>query len=243
MRALVMAAGLGTRLRPLTNILPKPLVPVGGRPMVEFVLEALARNGVTDAVINVHYLPEKMREFVEAWNLRGGIPRLTIQDEVREILGSGGAVALAAPWLFEDDDCALVCNSDVIAKPDLLAMGRLHRQLEKDHGVECTLAAFATEEAGVKYNGLRREGNLITGFEQAGAHDAGLWHFPGFYFLSAKAARRLPPAGTAFSIMDALWKPLVAEGKLGAATLEGYYFDLGAVEDLRAAEAALAGPR
>jgi Nucleotidyl transferase len=151
-----MAAGLGTRLRPLTDTLPKPLVPVRGRPMVEYVLEELARAGVAEAVLNVHYLPGKMREFVQAWNVRGGIPRLREQDEVREILGSGGAVALAAPWLFERDTSAIVCNSDVIASPDYQAFLRAHRRLRDAHGVECTLAVVRNPDVGVKYTGLRR---------------------------------------------------------------------------------------
>ncbi len=240
MRALVMAAGLGTRLRPLTNFVPKPLVPVRGRPMVEYVLEVLAKNGITEAVINVHYLPGAMRDFVEAWNLRGGIPSLVVQDESSEILGSGGAVAKAAPWLFEQGKTAVVCNSDVIADPDLLAILRHHEERVKGRGVECTLAAIEHAEAGVKYNGLRREGDLILGFEQKGAHDPGLWQFPGYYLLESAAVKRLPAAGNAFSIVHALWQQLAAEKRLGAFTYRGPYFDLGSVEDLRAADEALA---
>jgi len=243
LRALVMAAGLGTRLRPLTNFVPKPLVPVRGRPMVEYVLDVLAKNGVTEAVINVHYLPGAMRDFVEAWNLRGGIPSLMVQDECAEILGSGGAVAKASPWLFELSSTALVCNSDVIADPDLLAMRKHHEELVAAQGVECTLAAIEHAEAGVKYNGLRREGELILGFEQNGTHDPGLWQFPGYYLLESAAVKRLPAAGGSFSIVDALWKPLAAVKKLGAFTYRGFYFDLGSVEDLREAEVVLAKVR
>ncbi len=211
--------------------------------MLEYVLEVLARHGILEGLINVHYLPEMLCDFVEAWNLRGGIPRLSIQDERAKILGSGGAVSLAAPWLFAEDPIALVCNSDVIADPDLLAMAKHHRKLEDKFGVECTLAAVPHEEAGIKYNGLRRDGDLIRGFEQKGKHDPGLWHFPGYYFLSSSAAKRLPPAGTDFSIVPALWHSLAAEGKLGAFTYSGDYFDLGSVSDLRAAESALTTAR
>jgi NDP-sugar pyrophosphorylase family protein len=239
MRALIMAAGLGTRLRPLTNDLPKPLVPVNGRPMVEYVLEQLARAGVAEAIINVHYLPEKMREFVEAWNVRGGIPRLKIQDETSEILDSGGGLALAAPWLFAEDHTAVVCNSDVIGAPDLHAMAAAHRRLYSARGVECTLAVRRHAEAGVKYTGLRIEDELVTAFERTEIPDSSLRMFPGYYMIEMSAVPRMPPAGAIFSVVEKLWKPLAIDRKLGAWEYEGDYLDLGTVADLRAAEAAL----
>lgn len=240
MRALVMAAGLGTRLRPLTDTLPKPLVPLHGKPLVGRVLQVLERGGVAEALINIHYLPEKMRAFVDEWNRAGRVPRLIVQDESAEILGSGGAISLGASWLFEKEPSALVCNSDVILDPapDLRALAQKHGELAAK-GVECTLSAIAHPEAGIKYNGLRRQGDLVTGFEQEKKHDPGLWLFPGYYMLEKKAVTRLPAAGSVFSIYEVLWKRLAAERKLGAFELSGRYFDLGTVQDLKDAEAAL----
>jgi MurNAc alpha-1-phosphate uridylyltransferase len=209
--------------------------------MVEWVLEGLARSGVAEAIINVHYLPEKMAEFVEAWNVRGGIPRLRLQDESREILDSGGGLALAAPWLFEEDRTAVVCNSDVISTPDLHAMAAAHQRLYSERGVECTLAVKRHPEAGVKYTGLRVESELVAAFERTILPDPALRMFPGYYIVEMSAIRLLPKAGTAFSVVEKLWKPLVTDRKLGAWQYEGDYFDLGTVEDLRAAEAALKG--
>lgn len=232
MRAMVMAAGLGTRLRPLTNDLPKPLVPVGGKPMIEYVLASLARHGVTEALLNIHYLPEKMRSFAEAWNQAGRQPRLSLQDESGKILGSGGGVALAAPWLFAGEDCAIICNSDVLAQPDLTALLRAHRS----SGLPCTLTVMAHPDAGRKFTGLRVSGGKVVAFEKSGD---GLFHFPGFYAISREAVARMPSAGDEFSIVEKLWRPLAAEGKLGAFLYEGKYMDLGTVEDLKAAEAVL----
>jgi NDP-sugar pyrophosphorylase family protein len=232
MRAMVMAAGLGTRLRPLTNDLPKPLVPVGGKPMIEFVLASLARHGVTEALLNIHYLPEKMRAFVDAWNESGRQPRLSVQDESGKILGSGGGVALAAPWLFAQDDCAIVCNSDVLAQPDLTTLVKAHRA----SGLPCTLMVMAHPEAGKKFTGLRVEGGKVLSFEKAGS---GLFHFPGFYVISKEAVARMPAPTDEFSVVEKLWRPLAAEGKLGAFLYEGKYMDLGTVEDLKAAEGVL----
>jgi NDP-sugar pyrophosphorylase family protein len=238
MRALVMAAGLGTRLRPLTDTLPKPLVPVNGKPMVEYVLELLAAHGVEEALINVHYLPHLMVDFVNKWNGGGRKPRLSVQDESRAILGSGGAISLGAPWLFAGGEEIFVCNADVIGEPDLGALLARHRSL-RGKGVECTLAVMPHPEAGRKYTGLRVEEGLVRGFERPGQPDPQLRHFPGYYVLAKSALPRLPAAGTEYSVVEALWKPLMAEGKLGAWDYHGRYFDLGTPADLQQAEAAL----
>jgi N-acetyl-alpha-D-muramate 1-phosphate uridylyltransferase len=238
MRALVMAAGLGTRLKPLTDTLPKPLVPVLGRPMVAYVLEQLAGQGIQEAILNIHYFPEKMRAFAEEWNRRGAYPRLEIQDESSLLLDSGGSVPRAAEWLFAAGDTALICNADVLAKPDLRALGAEHARLRGAFGVECTLAVTPHPETGRKYNGLRRAADgRLTGFvDKTGTPDPSLFHFPGYYLLEKKALGRMPTAGTPFGVKEKLWVPLAAEGKLGSYVYEGYYLDLGTPADLRHAE-------
>lgn len=241
MRALVMAAGLGTRLRPLTDTLPKPLVPVLGRPMVAYVLEQLARQGISEAILNIHYFPEKMRAFVAEWNAAGKRPVLKIQDESALILDSGGSIPVAAPWLFERESTALVCNADVLADPDLRAFAAEHACLKRERGVECSLAVTPHPEVGAKYNGLARdEAGLITKFvAKTGTADPSLFHFPGYYLLEKSAVARLPQAGSVFGIKEALWQPLAAEGKLGSYLYSDYYLDLGTPADLKAAEAYL----
>lgn len=235
MRALVMAAGLGTRLKPLTDQTPKPLVPLLGRPMVTYVLDHLAAGGVAEATINIHYLPEQMRTFVAAWNDAGKLPKLFIQDETARILGSGGAAVKAAGWLFEKDDYALVCNADVLAAPDLRALEATHRRL-REQGVETTLTVMPHPEAGRKYNGLLVAGDHVTAFAKPGLPDTGLFHFPGFYIVDKKARPRFPALGEDFSVVEVLWAPMAREGKLGAYRYDGHYLDLGTVADLKAAE-------
>lgn len=87
-RALVLAAGLGQRMRPLTNSIPKPLVRLGGRPLLDHVLDRLADVGVAEAVVNVHYLPDQ----IEAHLRDRATPRITISDEREQLLDTGGAV-------------------------------------------------------------------------------------------------------------------------------------------------------
>src|SRR5437868_14840055 len=76
-KAMVLAAGLGVRMRPLTDRMPKPLVPVAGRPLLDHVLDKLAEAGVREAVVNVHYLPDQIIDHVASRML----PRVTISDE------------------------------------------------------------------------------------------------------------------------------------------------------------------
>lgn len=242
MRALVMAAGLGTRLRPLTDTLPKPLVALRGRPMVAHVLDQLARQGIEEAILNIHYFPEKMRAFVYEWNAAGRRPSLKIQDESALILDSGGSIPVAAPWLFEREGTALVCNADVLADPDLKAFAAEHARLKNEFGAECSLAITPHPEVGAKYNGLARDAaGRITGFVgKTGKADPSLFHFPGYYLLEEKALNRLPKPGAVFGIKEALWQPLAAEGKLGSYLHQGDYLDLGTPADLKAAEEYLA---
>src|SRR6476620_9655595 len=94
-KAMVLAAGFGVRMRPLTDRTPKPLVRVAGQPLLDHVLDKLAAAGVGEAVVNVHYLPDQIIDHV-AQRTR---PRVTISDERKEVLGTGGAVVKALPLL------------------------------------------------------------------------------------------------------------------------------------------------
>src|SRR5947209_20537947 len=96
-KAMVLAAGLGLRMRPLTERMPKPLVPVAGRPLLDHVLDKLADAGVREAVINVHYLPDQIIRHVAA----RPAPRVIISDERDVVLGTGGGVVKALPLLVD----------------------------------------------------------------------------------------------------------------------------------------------
>ncbi len=94
-KAMVLAAGLGLRMRPLTERMPKPLVPVAGRALLDHVLDKLGDAGVSDAIVNVHYLPDQIIDHVAARTK----PRVTISDERDQVLGTGGGVVKALPLL------------------------------------------------------------------------------------------------------------------------------------------------
>src|SRR3981189_789239 len=90
-----LAAGLGLRMRPLTDNMPKPLVRVAGQPLLDHVLDKLAAAGVNEAVVNVHYLPDQIITHTAARSR----PRVIISDERDQVLGTGGAVVKALPLL------------------------------------------------------------------------------------------------------------------------------------------------
>src|SRR3954453_7888249 len=94
-KAMVLAAGLGLRMRPLTDHMPKPLVRVAGQPLLDHVLDKLAGAGVSEAVVNVHYLPDQIIEHTASRTS----PRIIISDERDQVLGTGGAVVKALPLL------------------------------------------------------------------------------------------------------------------------------------------------
>jgi MurNAc alpha-1-phosphate uridylyltransferase len=97
-KAMVLAAGLGVRMRPLTDRMPKPLVQVAGRPLLDHVLDKLADAGVGEAVVNVHYLPDQIIDHTKARTR----PRVIISDERDRVLGTGGGVVKALPLLGPD---------------------------------------------------------------------------------------------------------------------------------------------
>ncbi|GAB5462692.1 nucleotidyltransferase family protein [Hoeflea alexandrii] len=104
--AMILAAGLGTRMRPITETLPKPLVKVAGKPLIAYGLEALRRAGVSDVVVNVHYLAELLIDWLSAWPGAD----ICISDETEELLDSGGGIVKALPMLGQEP--FLILNAD-----------------------------------------------------------------------------------------------------------------------------------
>jgi MurNAc alpha-1-phosphate uridylyltransferase len=104
--AMVFAAGLGMRMRPITETLPKPLVEVHGRTLIDYCLDRLAENGVERAIVNVHWLADR----VEAHLARRRAPKVLISDERTQLLDQGGGVKRALPLI--GDDPFLICNTD-----------------------------------------------------------------------------------------------------------------------------------
>lgn len=114
MKAMIFAAGLGTRLKPITDTLPKALVPVAGCPLIEHVCNKLKASGVSEAVVNVHHFAEQ----IEQWADGQDIMKLDISDERERLLETGGAVLHARKYL-EDSGRFLIHNVDILSNLDL----------------------------------------------------------------------------------------------------------------------------
>lgn len=121
MKAMIFAAGLGTRLKPLTDTLPKALVPVNGKPLLEHLILKMKAAGITDITINVHHFAEKILSFLEEHDHFGICIR--ISDERTELLETGGGIRHAIPLLragdAQEDTPVLIHNVDILSNLDL----------------------------------------------------------------------------------------------------------------------------
>src|SRR6187397_1951196 len=157
--AMVLAAGLGERMRPLTDRIPKPLVPVAGKPLIDHVLDRLAAAGVERAVVNVHYLADLIERHL-AGRTR---PRIAISDEREKLLNTGGGVVKALGAIGSEP--LIHVNSDTIwiegVAPNVYAGAAILRpELFKDApaGAFPLTALFNRAEESGRLHGLRLEG-------------------------------------------------------------------------------------
>jgi MurNAc alpha-1-phosphate uridylyltransferase len=125
MRAIILAAGLGTRLQPLTDKIPKALVPFKGTPLVERVIRNLADAGVDQVMVNVHHHAGQVVEFLRNLHVEG--VSIGISDETRELMDTGGALLLARDFLMEEADF-LVHNVDVYTNLNIGQLVSAHRR-------------------------------------------------------------------------------------------------------------------
>ena len=132
MKAMILAAGMGTRLRELSRNTPKCLIAVGGKPMLEYVVLRLKRLGVTGIAINLHHLKDQVEDFVRAQNNFGLDVYFSYEQE---LLGTGGGIKHAEPF-FADSPNFIVYNADVYSELDLAALWQDHLQ----HQAFATLA-------------------------------------------------------------------------------------------------------
>lgn len=140
MKAMVFAAGFGTRLKPLTNTRPKALIEVGGVTLLETTLRRLAAGGIREVIVNTHHFADQIRAFISSHSAEAfGLWRIAISEE-RDLLDTGGGL-LKASWFFDNDMPFLVHNVDVLSDVDLAAFMTAHTT----SGAMATIAVMPRE--------------------------------------------------------------------------------------------------
>jgi len=215
-KAVVLVGGEGTRLRPLTETLPKPLLPFMNRPFLDHVLDHLAAHGVNEVICSSPYLEERFRGFLEA---RTSAPAISWITETQP-LGTAGAIAGARDHL---DGTFLALNGDILADIDLAGLVKTHR----DRGATATIALTAVDDA--RPFGLvetAEDGRVEAFLEKPEARIAGHVN-AGIYVLEPHALDGVSP-GVAVSIERDTYPELIRHGEpVYGAVADGYWLDLG----------------
>jgi mannose-1-phosphate guanylyltransferase len=232
MKAVVLVGGEGTRLRPLTEGVPKPLLPLVDRPILGHLLDHLVAHGVREVIMSSPYLEETFHPFIEA---RGGEPAITWVTE-REALGTGGAIVSVLPHLGEQTFLAL--NGDILTDLDLTAMLANHRE----RSAAATIALHHVEDARAFGLVAADPTGRITEFREKPPDPVAGEVNAGTYVLEPSALRAWP-AETALSIETEIFPALIRSGAavFGFET-DAFWLDLGTPEQyLRAHVDLLAG--
>ncbi|HET7482119.1 MAG TPA: NDP-sugar synthase [Actinomycetota bacterium] len=225
MRALILAGGFGTRLRPLTYTRPKHLLPIANRPHIEHVLRSLQASGVDEAVLMTSYLADAFGDTVERAKSWGFTMHVTHEEEP---LGTAGAIKNAER--FARDDTVLVMNGDVLTDIELTELARFHR----DRGAEATILLVPVEDPsrfGVvptdddgrveRFIEKPPPGEAVTNLINAGV-----------YVFEPSILDRIP-SGEVWSTEHQLFPGLIDEGAaLYATSLPGYWRDIGTPRSL-----------
>jgi len=228
--AMVLAAGLGTRMRPLTDRMPKPLVPVAGKPLLDHVLDRLAEAGVGTAVVNVHYLADQIIRHVADRQA----PRVLISDERDTILGTGGGVVKALPLLGNAPFYHL--NSDTLwidgARPNLARLADAFDPARMD-----ILLLMAPTAGSIGYAGSGDYAMLTDGrLQRRKEHQVVPFVYAGAALISPAIFRDARAGEFALTRM---FDAAAAQDRLFGLRLDGTWMHVGTPDAIAAAERAL----
>ena len=228
--AMILAAGLGTRMRPLTDHMPKPLVPVAGKPLLDHVLDRLAEADVATAVVNVHYLPDQIIQHVKGRDK----PRVVISDERDAVLGTGGGVVRALPLLGDAPFYHL--NADTMwidgVQPNLLRLADAFDPAQMD-----ILLLMAPTADSIGYSGSGDYAMLTDGaLRKRKEHQVVPFVYAGAAIISPSIFKDAPAGEFSLTKMFDLAN---AQERLFGLRLEGLWMHVGTQEAVHAAEDAL----
>lgn len=234
--AMVLAAGLGTRMRPLTNDRPKALVEVGGRALIDHMLDRLAEVGVETAVVNVHAFADRLEAHLKARNATGVMPRLIISDERAEPLETGGGIKHALHLLPDtpfwvanidsvwiDDDGQALAAVAAAWNPDRMDVCLLTASTAESMGFHATGDLFISEAGEVRFKDPGESAPLV----YVGVH------------IAKPSVVADGPDGP-FGLLP-IWKTLTRSGRVHGVAPKGLWMHVGDPQARDQAEARLSG--
>jgi MurNAc alpha-1-phosphate uridylyltransferase len=228
--AMILAAGFGTRMRPLTDTMPKPLIAVGGKPLINHVLDRLAAVGVETAVVNVHHFADQIEQHLKPRRA----PKIVISDERDGVLGTGGGIVKALPLLGPDPFFHV--NSDTLwidgVKPNLERLAVAFQPDQMD-----ALLLLAPTATSVGYSGrgdfsMTPDGRL----RRRGEREVVPFVYAGIAILSPALFADTPSGAFA---LTRLFDRAIEQERLFGLRLEGVWMHVGTPEAIAAAEAAI----
>ncbi|HSD91446.1 MAG TPA: nucleotidyltransferase family protein [Methyloceanibacter sp.] len=227
--AMVLAAGFGERMRPLTLRMPKPLVSLAGKPLIDHVLDRLAAAGVETAIVNVHYLPEQLEAHLAA--RQGKPPEILVSDERGVLLDTGGGTKRALPLLGHGP--FFIHNADSVwsegATPALTRMLRLWNPAEMDCLLLLAPSATSIGYAARGDFSMAPDGRLT----RRGEGEVVPFAFAGVSLCDERLFKDAPNGRFSLNI---LWDKALAKGKLHGMRMDGRWMHVGTPEALAEAE-------
>jgi len=234
MKAMILAAGLGTRMRPLTNFQPKAMVEINGMPLLEVVIRRLKYYGFDDIIINVHHFADQITNFLEKKNNFG--VKITISDERDQILETGGGLKKAAN--FFNDEPFLLCNTDIICDIDL-------RKMYEHHISSKALATLAVRKRETSRYFIFDESNVLYGWLNFKTGDIKLPRnaqghfkmlaFSGIHIVNPVIFDLMNQKEGHFSIVDVYLEAAKTHKIMGFQHDDGIWMDVGKRESLEEA--------
>jgi|KBSSwiStaDraftv2_1062776.scaffolds.fasta_scaffold01573_20 Nucleoside-diphosphate-sugar pyrophosphorylase involved in lipopolysaccharide biosynthesis/translation initiation factor 2B, gamma/epsilon subunits (eIF-2Bgamma/eIF-2Bepsilon) len=228
LRAVVMAGGFGTRLRPLTDDLPKPMLPVGSKPLLELILNQLRDAGIKHVNVATHYRADLIADHFKDGQDFGLDIRYVREDQP---LGTAGALGL----LEESDDPLVVINGDILTRVDFRAMHSFHRE----HGADLTIGVRQYEFR-VPYGVVNTDGVVVTGISEKPV----LRQFinAGIYLLDPSVSR-LVPNRQRYDLPELIERLLAGNRRVVSFPIREYWLDIGRADHYDQAQADVAAGR
>lgn len=227
MKALILVGGFGTRLRPLTYTVPKPLIPFANKAIMLHQIEALVEVGVKEVVLAVCYRQEQFAEEMESWSKQYGI-KITCSLEP-EPMGTAGPLAIAADILKEGEESFFVLNSDVICQYHTNEVLKNMLAFHKSHGKEGTLLVTKVEDPS-KYGVIISDAaGKIERFVEKPQTFVGDRINAGIYIFNPAILKRIPNKPT--SIEREIFPVMAGENELYTFSLQGFWMDIGQPKD------------